>query len=293
MDAVAVTDHGNLFGAVEFYNAAKKEGIKPILGLEAYVAPELEGRPSDRRNREHSGTADGGFHLVLLAENQTGWSNLRKLSSDSFLEGFYYKPRMDNSTLTRWSDGLIAINGAPGLVDRVPPRAVPAQRAAGTEALGRGGEGSPVAPGRLRAQPEGRAALLPGTPEARGEAAARHQPAHGEARRGAEHPAGLRQRRTFFNCGRLGCSRHAVLHLDGQGQGRRVADALRPRPVRQEPAGDVGGLRRGPPRGDPQHAPHRRPLQRGHRLSRPTTPRSCASTPTSPACRPIRKARCR
>ena len=111
MTACAVTDHGNLFGAVEFYNAAKKEGIKPILGVEAYVAPELEGRPSDRRNKEHSGTADGGFHLVLLAENQAGWSNLRKLSSDSFLEGFYYKPRMDNQTLTQWSDGLIAING--------------------------------------------------------------------------------------------------------------------------------------------------------------------------------------
>ncbi|BAM04586.1 DNA polymerase III subunit alpha [Phycisphaera mikurensis] len=111
MTACAVTDHGNLFGAVEFYNAAKRAGIKPILGVEAYVAPELEGRPSDRRNKEHSGTADGGFHLVLLAENQAGWSNLRKLSSDSFLEGFYYKPRMDNQTLTQWSDGLIAING--------------------------------------------------------------------------------------------------------------------------------------------------------------------------------------
>ncbi len=111
MTACAVTDHGNLFGAVEFYNAAKKAGIKPILGVEAYVAPELEGRPSDRKNKEHSGTADGGFHLVLLAENQAGWSNLKKLSSDSFLEGFYYKPRMDNQTLTQWSDGLIAING--------------------------------------------------------------------------------------------------------------------------------------------------------------------------------------
>lgn len=111
MTACAVTDHGNLFGAVEFYNAAKKAGIKPILGVEAYVAPELEGRPSDRKNKEHSGTADGGFHLVLLAENQRGWANLKKLSSDSFLEGFYYKPRMDNQTLTQWSEGLIAING--------------------------------------------------------------------------------------------------------------------------------------------------------------------------------------
>lgn len=111
MDAVAVTDHGNLHGAIEFYNLAKKEGIKPILGIEAYVAPDVNGKPSDRTNREHTGVADGGFHLVLLAENMTGWQNLLKLSSDAFLTGFYYKPRMDKTTLTQWADGLIAING--------------------------------------------------------------------------------------------------------------------------------------------------------------------------------------
>jgi DNA polymerase-3 subunit alpha len=111
MDAVAVTDHGNLYGAVEFYNAAKKEGIKPILGIEAYVAPDVNGKPSDRTNREYTGVSDGGFHLVLLAENQTGWQNLLKLSSDAYLNGFYFKPRMDKSTLEKWSEGLIAING--------------------------------------------------------------------------------------------------------------------------------------------------------------------------------------
>jgi DNA polymerase-3 subunit alpha len=111
MDAVAVTDHGNLHGAVEFYNLANKEGIKPILGIEAYVAPDVNGKPSDRTNREFTGVSDGGFHLVLLAENQTGWQNLLKLSSDAYLNGFYFKPRMDKSTLARWSDGLIAING--------------------------------------------------------------------------------------------------------------------------------------------------------------------------------------
>ncbi|MCH7603275.1 MAG: DNA polymerase III subunit alpha [Planctomycetes bacterium] len=105
MDAVAVTDHGNLHGAVEFYTKAKAAGIKPILGIEAYVAPE------DRTYRKTTGIADGGFHLVLLAENGTGWSNLLKLSSDSFLKGFYYKPRMDKSTLQKWGEGLIAING--------------------------------------------------------------------------------------------------------------------------------------------------------------------------------------
>ncbi|MCZ6835571.1 MAG: DNA polymerase III subunit alpha [Planctomycetota bacterium] len=105
MGAVAITDHGNLFGAVEFYSKAKKAGIKPILGIEAYVAVE------DRTVRKQTGIADGGFHLVLLAENNQGWQNLLKLSSDAFINGFYYKPRMDKSTLTQWSAGLIAING--------------------------------------------------------------------------------------------------------------------------------------------------------------------------------------
>jgi len=111
MDAVAVTDHGNLHGAVEFYNLAKREGVKPILGIEAYVAPDIGGKKSDRTNREFTGVSDGGFHLVLLAENNTGWQNLLKLSSDAFVNGFYFKPRMDKTTLAQWGDGLIAING--------------------------------------------------------------------------------------------------------------------------------------------------------------------------------------
>ncbi len=111
MDAVALTDHGNLFGAVAFYQACRKRDIKPILGIEAYVAPDIKTETSDRRYKESQGVADGGFHLVLLARNETGWRNLVKLSSDSFLEGFYYKPRMDKETLRQWNEGLIAING--------------------------------------------------------------------------------------------------------------------------------------------------------------------------------------
>ncbi len=111
MDSVAVTDHGNLHGAVKFYTTAKKAGIKPILGIEAYVAPDVNGKPSDRTDRTYTGVSDGGFHLVLLAENNAGWANLLKLSSDAFLNGFYYKPRMDKQTLAQWSDGVIAING--------------------------------------------------------------------------------------------------------------------------------------------------------------------------------------
>ncbi|MCH7848449.1 MAG: PHP domain-containing protein [Planctomycetes bacterium] len=105
MDAVAVTDHGNLHGAVELYFKAAEVGIKPILGIEAYVAP------GDRREKAGGGIADGSYHLVLLAENNIGWKNLIKLSSDAFINGFYYRPRMDKSTLSEWSDGLIAING--------------------------------------------------------------------------------------------------------------------------------------------------------------------------------------
>ena len=105
MDAVAVTDHGNIHGAIELYSKATAAGIKPILGIEAYVAP------GDRREKESGGIAEGSHHLVLLAENNTGWENLIKLSTDSFINGFYYRPRMDKSTLSQWSDGLIAING--------------------------------------------------------------------------------------------------------------------------------------------------------------------------------------
>ncbi len=111
MDSVAVTDHGNLHGAVDFYSKATAAGIKPILGIEAYVAPDVNGRTSDRTDRTRTGVADGGFHLVLLAENDVGWKHLIQLSSDSYQNGFYYKPRMDKTTLAEWGSGLIAING--------------------------------------------------------------------------------------------------------------------------------------------------------------------------------------
>ncbi len=114
MDAVALTDHGNLFGAVAFYRACQKRDIKPILGIEAYVAPDIHTEVSDRRLKETHGVADGGFHLVLLARNQAGWRNLVRLSTDSYIEGFYYRPRMDKGTIAQWNEGLIAINGHMG-----------------------------------------------------------------------------------------------------------------------------------------------------------------------------------
>ena len=107
MDSVAVTDHGNLHAAIEFHDCARAAGIKPILGIEAFVALD------DRTNRVSCGDRklDRGFHLVLLAETMKGWENLVKLSSDAFVNGLYYVPRMDKSTLEQWSDGIIAING--------------------------------------------------------------------------------------------------------------------------------------------------------------------------------------
>jgi DNA polymerase-3 subunit alpha len=101
--ALALTDHGNLFGAIEFYNACRKEGVKPILGFEAYVAPK------SRHDREKNPVA--GFHLTLLARNDAGWRNLIKLSSAGYLEGFYYVPRIDRELLARHAEGLVVLSG--------------------------------------------------------------------------------------------------------------------------------------------------------------------------------------
>ncbi len=105
MDSIAVTDHGVLYGAVEFYKAAKKNGIKPILGVETYVAPR------DRFSKESN---ERYYHLILLAENQVGWKNLIKLVSKAHLEGFYYRPRVDKDLLREHHEGLIALSACLG-----------------------------------------------------------------------------------------------------------------------------------------------------------------------------------
>ncbi len=101
MPAVAITDHGNLFGAIEFYAAARAAGVKPIIGCEMYLAP------GDRRDKESKGLREGAYHQLLLAMNQTGYRNLIKLASIGFLEGFYYKPRIDKAALREFSEGLL------------------------------------------------------------------------------------------------------------------------------------------------------------------------------------------
>jgi len=104
--AIALTDHGNLFGAIDFYLAAQKAGIKPIVGCELYVAP---------ASRKERGSADGGYeganHLTVLVRNLAGYRNLIKLVSRAYLEGFYYKPRVDKELLERHADGLLVLSG--------------------------------------------------------------------------------------------------------------------------------------------------------------------------------------
>ncbi len=105
MTALALTDHGNLYGALEFYNEAKGAGIKPIIGYEAYVAP------GSRFQREAASMKEASFHLTLLAENLTGFRNLLKLATSAFLEGFYFRPRIDKQLLQAHSEGLICLSG--------------------------------------------------------------------------------------------------------------------------------------------------------------------------------------
>src|SRR2546428_3615514 len=102
MPAVAITDHGNLFGAIEFYQEATKAGIKPIIGCEAYMAPgSIKDRPNTMR--------DAAYHFTLLAKDATGYRNLVKLISTAHLDGFHYKPRIDKELLAGRATGLIGL----------------------------------------------------------------------------------------------------------------------------------------------------------------------------------------
>jgi DNA polymerase-3 subunit alpha len=104
MKVVSITDHGNMFGCLEFYLTAKKFGLKPIIGCEVYVAPE------HRTKKETRSIQEVGYHLVLLAKDNEGYHNLIKLVSLGYLEGFYYKPRIDFELLKKYNKGLIALS---------------------------------------------------------------------------------------------------------------------------------------------------------------------------------------
>jgi DNA polymerase-3 subunit alpha len=111
MPAVAITDHGNLFGAFQFYQQARKLGIRPVLGVEAYIAP---GDRADRTPNQGEGRGKPYHHLILLAETKEGFHNLVALVSRAYLEGFYYRPRMDKALLRQYHRGLIALSGCLG-----------------------------------------------------------------------------------------------------------------------------------------------------------------------------------
>ena len=105
MNSAAITDHGVMFGVIDFYREAKAQGIKPILGCEVYVAP------GSRFEKEAGGSGeDRYYHLVLLAENNTGYQNLMKIVSKGFVEGYYYKPRVDLEVLREYHEGIIALS---------------------------------------------------------------------------------------------------------------------------------------------------------------------------------------
>ena len=104
MDSLAITDHGVMYGVIDFYRAAKEAGIKPIIGCEVYVAP------GSRFDREAASGEDRYYHLVLLAENDLGYHNLMKIVSAGFIEGFYYKPRVDYEILEQYHEGIIALS---------------------------------------------------------------------------------------------------------------------------------------------------------------------------------------
>ncbi len=127
MDSAAITDHGVMYGVIDFYRAAKAEGIKPILGCEVYVAP------NSRFDKELTGGEDRYYHLVLLAENNQGYANLMKIVSRGFTEGYYYKPRVDMEVLRTYHEGIIALSAClAGEVQRYISKGLPdeARRAA-------------------------------------------------------------------------------------------------------------------------------------------------------------------
>src|ERR1700723_2733857 len=126
--SMAITDHGVLYGAIDFYQAARDKGIKPIIGCEVYVAP-----GSRLEKKSSTGSRDVYHHLGLLARDETGYKNLVKLSTAAHLEGYYYKPRIDKEILAAHKEGLIALSGC--LASEIPELITKDQFSRAREAL--------------------------------------------------------------------------------------------------------------------------------------------------------------
>jgi DNA polymerase-3 subunit alpha len=135
--AVALTDHGNLFGAISFYKKVSKAGLKPIIGCEVYIAP------GSRRDKGSSGASESAFHMILLCKNMDGYRNLTRMVSSAFIDGFYYKPRIDRDILEQHSGGLIGLSAclkgeiphylAAGMLDRARETALEYKRIFGAD----------------------------------------------------------------------------------------------------------------------------------------------------------------
>ncbi len=206
-DAVAITDHGVMYGVVDFYKACKAEGIKPIIGCEVYVAP----RGRTRFQKVHEFDADSR-HLVLLCRNEEGYRNLSYMVSQAFLEGFYIKPRIDMDLLREHSGGLIAC--PPAWAGEVPRLLL-----AGDYERGQGG-----GPGDAGAVRGGR--LLSGAPGPRHPGPAAGERGADPPPRGDGHPPGGHQRRPLSPPGGRGDAGHPHVHPDGQDGGRPRPDEV-------------------------------------------------------------------
>ena len=131
MPAIALTDHGNIYGTIEFYKKCREAGIKPLIGVETYIA--LESMAQKRPNIDNK-----RYHLILLAKNETGYKNLLKIVTASHLEGFYYKPRVDKEFLRKHSEGLIALSACmAGEVSRMIERKDPERAEKGGQRIRR------------------------------------------------------------------------------------------------------------------------------------------------------------
>ena len=224
MPAVALTDHGNMFGAIAFFQAAKEKGVKPILGCEIYVAP---GSRFDRS--PGGGISDTNNHLILLAESYKGYTNLVKLVTAGYLEGFYYKPRIDKELLATHSEGLIGLSAC--LKGEVPSAALRGAedamlKAAGTyeDILGKGNFFLEIQDQGLeeevivntRADGPGAAN---GSGDRRNERLSLHTP---RRRRGPRHSALYRDRQEGRRHGSDALPRRGVLLQVLRGDGRRL-----------------------------------------------------------------------
>ena len=249
MPALALTDHGSMYGVIPFYAAAKKAGIKPIIGIEAYVAP--------RGMTDKEGKADADYHhMILLAKDDVGYRNLLALTTAAHLDGYYYKPRIDKELLARHAQGLIGTSAC-----------------LGGEVLKRLGQGDEAGSGQGRRRVSvhpGRRELLHRGPGARDRRPAAAPSAARRAGEPQQHPAGRDERHALHHARPVRGARPPGLHPDRQQRRHAGADALREQRVLPEVR------RRDAP-------PLQRRAARRHGQHAAASPSSATSTSTSAA----------